>query len=263
VKKIYSITTLMLLLVAVWWIGALPVSTKTEVPPNTTILQLSEQLLYAVKTEAATDSLEKALSSLEVNDVVTGLNNDTARKVFWINMYNAWFQLLALKEKKTSPEIYAVKSVAIAGHLFSLDDIEHGILRKYRWKYSEGYLPQFLPPALIKKLAVSNIDYRIHFTLNCGAKSCPAIAFYTYKNLEEQLNMATRVFLKGETTVDHQKKEIHTSKILDWYKGDFGGTKGVLSILAGTLQQDLTGYNIKFNEYDWTTQLKNYNTGQN
>lgn len=33
----------------------------------------------------------------------------------------------------------------------------------------------------IKKLAVSNLDYKIHFALNCGGKICPPIRFYESK----------------------------------------------------------------------------------
>lgn len=260
-KKIYVIAALPLIIIAIWWLGALPANTLSAAKPNDKMLHLSEELLYAVKTEAVSDSLETALSSLKMNDVIAGLSNDNAKKTFWINIYNAWFQILSIRQKKNNPEIYTEKIITIAGHLFSLDDIEHGILRKYREKKSLGYLPQFLPPRLIKQLAVSAIDYRIHFTLNCGAKSCPAIAFYTCEKLEQQLNLATNVFIKSETTADTLKKELYTSKILQWYKGDFGGTKGILALLSKTLQQDFTGYTIKFTEYDWTAHLKNYRAG--
>jgi hypothetical protein len=34
-------------------------------------------------------------------------------------------------------------------------------------------------------------------------------------------------FLEQETTIDHSTKTIATSKLLLWYRADFGGTKGV------------------------------------
>ena len=145
-KRLYVIMALLLIFITTWWFEALPITTASAAPPDQNILHLSEKLLYAVKTEAATDSLETVLASLKMDDVITGLSNDTARKTFWINIYNAWYQLLFIREKKTKPEIFTDKSILIAGHSFSLDDIEHGILRKYRWKYSMGYLPQFSPP---------------------------------------------------------------------------------------------------------------------
>lgn len=259
-KRLYVIVALPPIFIASWWLGALPANTMSAPPPDQTILKLSEKLLYAVKTESATDSLEKELAFLKMENLTTGLSNDAARKTFWINVYNSYYQILAIRAKKTSPGIYKEKLIPVGGHTFSLDDIEHGILRKYRWKYSMGYLPQFLPSKLIKRLAVSRIDYRIHFTLNCGAKSCPPIAFYEYEKLEPQLEVATRSFLLGETDIDSIKKVVSTSKILQWFKGDFGGKKKILSLLSSGFNKDFSGYCIKFKDYDWTMHLGNYNT---
>lgn len=257
-KRLYILFVLLFLLLATWWIGAMPGNYKAGTNPNHELINLSGKLLYAVKTDAATDSLEKALANLEPESLIKGLNNDTARKTFWINIYNAWYQLLATRDKQTKPQIFTGRFIALAGHSFSLDDIEHGILRKYRWKYSMGYLPQFLPRKRIKELAVSTIDHRIHFALNCGARSCPPIAFYSYDKLEQQLNIAATSFLKSETSVDTVNKKITTSKILQWFKGDFGGKKGIRSLLSGTFQIDFSGYSISFNDYDWSARLKNF-----
>ena len=158
----------------------------------------------------------------------------------------------------TRPKIFTKKVIVIASKSFSLDNIEHDILRKYRWKFSMGYLPKFFPGKLIKQLAVSKIDYRIHFALNCGAKSCPPIAFYSYDKIDQQLDLASRNFLKSETVVNDELKEITTSKILSWFKGDFGGKKGIRKILGKEFGKDLSGYKIRFNDYDWDSVLKNY-----
>lgn len=222
------------------------------------LVSLSGQLLLYVKSEDPTDSLELALSRIAPSELKTGLSNDIARKVFWINMYNAWFQILSLRDTVDQSNLFTVKSIPIATMLFSLDEIEHGILRKYRSKYSLGYLPQFFPPSIIKQLSVSKIDYRIHFALNCGAKSCPPIAFYDYDSLEEQLETAARSFLSSETEIDEEKKLVRASKIMEWFKADFGGIRGIRRILSKYLDKDLSGYAIQFKEYNWDAQLKNF-----
>lgn len=150
--------------------------------------------------------------------------------------------------------------IRFADASFSLDDIEHGILRKYRWKYSLGYLPQFLPSSRIKKLAVAEIDFRIHFALNCGAKSCPPIAFYQYERIDEQLDIAAQSFLQSETTIDSTKQEIHVTKIMQWFKGDFGGESGIKRIISKYLGTDFSLYKVKFKDYDWSEDLKNFAT---
>lgn len=226
--------------------------------PDTMLLKLSESLLYKVKTEQPTEAIEAELASLDVKQIIEGLNNDDAIKTFWINMYNAWFQLLAVREKKKNPEIFTGKLISVASEKFSLDDIEHGILRRYRWKFSKGYLPKLFTGKLIKRLAVAKIDYRIHFALNCGAKSCPPIAFYSYNTVEAQLNLAAKSFLTGETEIDETGKELRVTKIMSWFIGDFGGKRGIRKIIEATLQKDVKGYRIKYKPYNWNEALHNF-----
>jgi len=239
--------------------AAVPIQkNNTEAMPDTALIKLSEQLLYSVKTEEPTIMLEKELATIEMERLINGLNDDDAIKTFWINIYNAWFQILATREKKKKPGIFTGKLIPIAGIKFSLDDIEHGILRKYRWKLSKGYLPKLFPGKLIKQLAVAAIDYRIHFALNCGAKSCPPIAFYTYENINTQLDIAAKSFLHSETTFDDAKKQVRVTKIMSWFIADFGGKKGIRKILQEKLQKDVDGYYIKFKPYDWAAELAKF-----
>jgi Protein of unknown function, DUF547 len=226
--------------------------------PDTLLLQLSEQFLYAVKLEEPTNDLEAQLAGLDYDRLVSGLNNDNAIKTFWLNMYNGWFQVLAVREKLKNPEIFKSERIMIASKKFSLDEIEHGILRKFRWKYSKGYLASFFPGKTIKQLAVEKIDYRIHFALNCGAKSCPPIAFYKYANIDRQLDIAAKVFLKSETEIDTINKTVSVTKIMDWFAADFGGKKGVRKIISNALQKDVDGFKIKYKPYDWDEKLHNF-----
>ena len=248
----------LVVLLLVWGLFAISWGKKDSPDYNHQLVSLSGQLLLYVKTEDPTDSLELALSNITPAELRNGLSNDIARKVFWINIYNAWFQILSARDTGDKSNLFTAKSIPIASMLFSLDDIEHGILRKYRSKYSLGYLPQFFPPSIIKQLSVSKMDFRIHFALNCGAKSCPPIAFYDYEALEEQLETAARSFLGSETEIDEEKKLVRASKIMEWFKADFGGNQGIRDILSKYLDNNLSGYTIQFKEYNWDAQLKNF-----
>lgn len=248
----------LILFILVWGLSAISWNKEDSPDYNPQLVSLSGQLLLYVKTEDPTDSIEFALSRIDPSQLRAGLCNDIARKVFWINIYNAWFQILSLRDTVDKSNFFTKKSIPIASMHFSLDDIEHGILRKYRSKFSQGYLPQFFPPSAIKQLSVSKIDFRIHFALNCGAKSCPPIAFYDYDDLEEQLETAAKSFLTSETEINEEKKLVRVSKIMEWFKADFGGTQGIRRVLSKYLEIDLSGYAIQFKEYNWDTQLKNF-----
>jgi hypothetical protein len=65
-------------------------------------------------------------------------------------------------------------------------------------------------------------DPRIHFALNCGARSCPQIAIYSSTNLEKALNMATTSYCNAEVDILLENAEVRLSKLFLWYKNDFG-----------------------------------------
>ena len=219
---------------------------------------LSEQLLLAVKNEEGYEQFLITLANCSDFELENQLQSDQCKNAFWINIYNAFFQILRKYKGLSQPKIYTAGEMNIAGHQLSLDDIEHGILRRFRYKYSLGYFPNLFASALIKKWAVSKIDFRIHFALNCGAKSCPAIAFYSVDNLEEQLELAGSSFLNADTLIDEQSKEMRISRLFLWFFNDFGGRKGTRIIISKYLEQDPSSYKFKYNHYSWEEHLNNY-----
>ena len=72
------------------------------------------------------------------------------------------------------------------------------------------------------------LDPRIHFALNCGAKSCPPIAAYSFdeQTLNSQLQLATENFLCANVKIDIVNNDVTVklSKIFDWYRNDFGSS---------------------------------------
>jgi len=215
-------------------------------------------LLLHVKMKANTNLEEMALKNRSIIQLQNELKTDDAKKCFWINIYNAYFQLLIAKYKGKRKGLFGKKEITVAQTRFSLDDIEHGILRKYKWKWSFGYIPDPFISILTRSLAVEKTDFRIHFALNCGAKSCPPIAFYTFKKINKQLDDAMFSFLISETTICNQTKIINTSKLLYWYKGDFGGAKGIKTMISEVFESDLTKYKLVYNKYNWESQLEKY-----
>lgn len=221
------------------------------------ILQQAEQLLLAVKMQEDTSTLVKAISEGSTAVLLTQLDTDTKKKTFWINVYNAYYQVLR-QEGHNKPQIYRSRLFVIAGKKYSLDDVEHGILRRNKFKYGLGFLPSLFVVPRLKRLAVEKIDYRIHFALNCGAVSCPPIAFYKSKHLDAQLDLATQSFLEAETEWDEDKKVVGVTALFKWFYADFGGEAGIRAIYKQQLDQDLTGFTIRYREYSWEDDLSNF-----
>jgi hypothetical protein len=225
---------------------------------KTTFIALSGKLLLGVKMKEDTVALEQQLKNNSIQQLTNELVSDDAKKCFWINIYNSFYQIIVNRSNSNATGIYKRKEIIIGQSAFSLDEIEHGILRRSRLKWSLGHLANPFASKWIKSLAVDQVDYRIHFALNCGAKSCPPIAFYSLQDIEEQLNDAMHSFILSETIIDRNNKIITSSKILFWYIGDFGGTKAIRKIISKVFEIDLASYKTKYSSYNWDSALDNF-----
>ncbi|HEY7471785.1 MAG TPA: DUF547 domain-containing protein [Gemmatimonadota bacterium] len=174
------------------------------------------------------------------------------RRAFWINAYNARVIAGVL-------ERYPVDSVRdvgffggrfrgffgrrehpVAGEVRTLDEIEKEIL--------------FEAPLA---------DPRIHFALNCAARSCPKLRAEPYEasRLDTQLDFQTRTFLNGPdgTRLDPTARVLYVSRVLDWYRGDFEAAAGsVREYLIRHLTGEKAaaardpGWTIEYLDYDWS-----------
>lgn len=222
------------------------------------LLSRSEQLLLALKLQKDDAAHRQALAEVTLVELKQQLTKDEEKKTFWINCYNAYFLHWRRDQQVDKPAIYRDKLIQIAQQQFSLDDIEHGILRRYRAKWSLGFLPNWGTSAMLRKLAVERIDYRLHFALNCGAVSCPPIAFYQADKIDQQLEWAAASFLEQETVLDTDARVAYLSRLGFWYLGDFGGYRGLRQMVKHYLKTDITGWQIRFRDYDWSEDLNNF-----
>jgi len=220
--------------------------------------KLSEKLLLYVKLEKDTSLIQLELKNLPSSVFKSCLVDDNRKKAFWINIYNAFFLILRKDRGVEKPDIYRKRLFVLAGRKISLDDVEHGILRKYRYKYSLGFFANVMTSRFIKEHTVDVLDYRIHFALNCGALSCPPIALYNLENVDTQLDVATQSFLEGESNIDSQNKTISTTALFKWFYADFGGRKGMNKIFLEQLNKDVSDYRIIYREYSWEDSLDNF-----
>ena len=228
------------------------------------LIEISQQLLLAAKTHEPTDSLVGKIQSISEQSLTSQLLTDDDKKAFWINLYNAFTQVILSKNPdkyKSRGSFFGDKQIEIAGKKLSLDDIEHGILRHSKIKWGLGHLNKWFSSGFEKRQRVDTVDYRIHFSLNCGAKSCPPIAFYKPGDLNRQLDMATKVYLQGEAEYSEAENKIALPAIMGWFRGDFGGKKKMIQLLhqLQIVPKEKTP-SITFKRYDWNLFLENYKT---
>jgi hypothetical protein len=233
-----------------------------EKASDASLIATSQQLLLTAKKQQPTDALVEVMKSIPEEALTQQLRNDNLKKAFWINLYNAFTQIILLKHPdnyKTRSVFFEAKQIAIAGRKLSLDDIEHGILRRSKIKWSLGYLNKWLPSAFEKRQRVDTLDYRVHFSLNCGAKSCPPIAFYKPEQLDQQLDMATKAYLQDEAKYYERDNTVALPAIMGWFRADFGGKNKMIDLLhiLQIVPKEKRPY-VKFKEYNWSLFLENY-----
>ena len=232
------------------------------------ILSYSEELFQTVKKagqQRKTELNRILVSSSNMKDVIDELDTDDKKKACWINLYNS-FSYLSLKEnpevlesKNSRSKHFTNRKFLIFDEMLSLDNIEHGILRRKKNKYSLGYLNSPFYPSFVYKLMVDYVDPRIHFALNCGAKSCPLIRFYDWENIDEQLDEAAKSYISQYFVHDKEQNQITISKIFFWFRGDFGRKRGVLNFFKqyGFLDENAQP-SITYHKYDWRIYLQDF-----
>lgn len=201
-----------------------------------------------------------------LNHVELGGCSEQERKAFFINVYNA-LTIHGLSSCDSVPSsvlevegFWRNTCYSIGGEIYSLDDIEHGILRCNRPHPSGDVMFSKEDPKL--ENAMTSLDPRIHFALVCGAKSCPAIQVYSAAKLERGLDLAANSFCEQEVKIFKETKTVTLSKIFQWYSSDFGDSKRnqlkwISQYLPDDMKQTLCDMlllgdvSVEYSDYNW------------
>lgn len=228
----------------------------------TDFVALSQQLLLAVKTDGDSQVLARGLALADESALAAALRTDAERNAFWINVYNAFTQrvLRRTPEKyRDRRRFYAEKQVTVAGKKLSLNDIEHGLLRRSKIVLSLGYLTKWVVGRFERRFRVEAPDARVHFALNCGARSCPPVRFYEPARLDAQLDLATESYLRQTVEYRPATNEVWLPRIFRWFRGDFGGRAGIIRRLrTHRLLPEGARPALRYARYDWALRLGNF-----
>ncbi|PQJ75502.1 hypothetical protein BTO13_09790 [Polaribacter gangjinensis] len=230
---------------------------------NIKFTEVSKDLPTNIKDSKSIENELKIVSESNLSDLMKQLKTDKEKIAFWVNIYNAFIQISLSENPKLYEDkgtYFSEKRIKIGGEILSFDDIEHGILRKSKVKIGLGYVRKWFRPKWERKLRVENVDWRIHFALNCGAKSCPPVAIYSPENLENELTFMTKAYLEEQTSYDKTSKTASTSVLMSWFRGDFGGKNGAKKILLDYKITPEKPKYLDFKTYDWTLLLGNFRT---
>ncbi len=247
------------------------------VTTNSEIEGLSEPNNEISYTEVSANFVDGVIHGLDVEEHLrilknvnsdlldAALNTPRERLAFWTNIYNGFSQYFLQKDStlyvNDRGAFFSKEQIPIAGYKVSLEDIEHGVLRRGATIWSKGYVRiRAFRKEFIQKFAVETVDYRIHFALNCGAKSCPPVVVYHADTVSEQLNNNTEFYLENQVIYEDEKNIVKVPALMKWFSADFGGDdadKRAILRKYGVLPE-LVRPEVKYLPYDWSLDIENY-----
>lgn len=244
----------------------LSVTVPAQLPDtlNGTYFQnFSVHLLQSIRDKKNYSAELEQLARFNPDVLSAALNTEELKKAFWINIYNVAAQtalekdsMLLVNEKAAFSE---KELLTVAGKKLSLDFILHRILRRSKNKYGLGYVNRLFVTDYERLFRVEYIDYRVHFSLNNGSASCSPIDLYRAETLNDQLNRNTIFYLHRECNYNETTRTITLTKMMEWYKADFGGEKGMYQFLEKLLIIPADKkVKIRYRDYDWRLRLGHF-----
>jgi len=185
---------------------------------------------------------ERISLQLEKLKTVKAPEGEKHKLAFWINAYN----FFTIVDVVNNYPITSMKKIGwknkhheVEGTLYSLDDIEHNIIRP-----------------------LSNP--RIHFAINCASVGCPSLKaeIFDGSQIDTQLDKVVANAFKNPLHLRMDNNKINTTQLFKWFSKDFetGGYKGVADFVNRFAPERFrNAHQIeKKIKYDW-----NLNTEQN
>ena len=182
---------------------------------------------------------DKKIFTSFLSDLSKNTPNPTWSKekkiAYWMNVYNAFtikliidnYPLKSIKEIKKPWDLLFIK---IGKKHYSLNDIEHNILRKMN-------------------------DPRIHFGINCASYSCPPLQNKAFRELtvNEDLDTLTSQFINDKNRNIISEQSIILSKIFKWFSKDFKKNGNLINYLNKYSNISIESSAKKsFKNYNWS-----------
>ncbi|KAG2707755.1 hypothetical protein I3760_05G161800 [Carya illinoinensis] len=194
--------------------------------------------------------------------------SENEKLAFFLNLYNA--MVIHAVIRIGCPEgvmdrrfFFSDFLYVVGGQPYSLNTINHGILRKNR-RAPYTIVKPFGTGDKRLELSLAKLNPLVHFGLCNGTRSSPTVRFFSPQGVEAELKCATREFFQaGGMEVDLEKRTVYLTRIIKWCNVDFGNEKEILKWIlnysdatkAGLLTHllgDVGPVHIVYQDYDWS-----------
>lgn len=187
-----------------------------------------------------------------------------AQTAFWINLFNA----AVLRDAPELSQAASVREVEaffdrarlkIGGLTYSLDDIEHGVLRGNVPKFGRLRSPMKRDDPRLAYMPLA-FDERLHFAIFSATRSSPAMRVYAGGRLDAQFEEATAEYLRRMVRVERNGALVVLPRQFHWYSKDFGGERGALEFVLARLDEEVVepvdrrrgAVKLHYDKFDWS-----------
>ncbi len=216
-----------------------------------------------IRTSKHWPSILLCLSELAHSAIDEQVIDESVKKACLFNLYNLMIIHGKLvyghpKDITARRRFFERCAYVIAGHRLNSIELEHGVLRLK--------MPDYHPLAGLRPIEK---DARMHFILNCGAKSCPPLVPLHPTKSEQVLRDATTDFIRHNVKIDAVEKIVILSRLWKWFRIDFtpeeqdsdaalmawigdrapGNIRDLVDLLATELKRGEV--KLRFDVYDW------------
>jgi hypothetical protein len=206
--------------------------------------------------------LAACLAALEGFDIRR--SHIPSQMAFWINVFNA----AVLRDAAELPRAASVREVeaffersrlTIGAHGYSLDDIQHGLLRGNVAKQGRSRPSMASGDPRLEYVPIL-FDERVHFALHSACRSSPPLRVFDGGKLDRELEAATADYVRRNVQVQSDGALIVLPRLFRWFAADFGGESSIVEFVVARIDDEAAvdaidrrrgRVRLKYTDYDW------------
>jgi len=188
-----------------------------------------------------------------------------SQMAFWINVFNAGVlrdasELRLAVSARNVEAFFARPRLKVGAYQYSLDEIEHGLLRGNAPKQGSSRKPMAPGDPRLEYMPVL-FDERMHFGLHSACRSSPPLRVFRGGQLDRQLEEATADYIRRSVRVEKKGALLTVPRLFRWFAEDFGGESGIVEFVVARIDDEATveaidrrlgSVKLQYAEYDWT-----------
>jgi hypothetical protein len=191
-----------------------------------------------------------------------------AQTAFWLNVFNAVVlrdsaELAAAGSLRAASAFFERSRLKVGALDYSLDDIEHGLLRGNLPKFGARRAPMQRDDPRLAYMPLA-YDERMHFAMYSASRSSPPLNAFGAGRLDAELEDATARYLQQHARVESEGAVVVLPRVFQWYVDDFGGERNALAFALARLDDEAVDLvdrrrgrvKVRYAEFDWRPNVR-------